>query len=119
MPAATQQVQGNRVKRCPITIPANAGTAVTLESLCLAATYTGGERVLTPRDVHNIVGGAVKSLPAAIIAGDNATDLPETVLAGTVYSEPAVNFLKATFVKAAAGAAISAVVSVYLAGDEI
>ena len=119
MPAAHQQVQSNRVKRCPITIPANAGVAATLESLCRAATYTGGKKVLNDADVANIIGGAIKVLPSAIIVGDNATDLPETVAANTVYTEPAVNFLKNTFAKAAAGAAISAVVSVYLAADEI
>lgn len=120
MPAATQQVQANRVKRCSITIPANAGTAVTLESLCLAATYTGGAKVLKPQDTPNIIGGAITVLPAAAVVGDNAADLPQTLAILTspaVHTEPAVNYLKNTFIKAAAGGAISAVVSVYLAGD--
>lgn len=122
MPAASQQVQSNRVKRCSITIPANAGTAVTLESLCLAATYASGEKVLTPRDTLNIIGGAITVLPAAAIVGDNAANLPHTLAILTspaVHTEPAVNYLKNTFIKASSGGAISAVVSVYLAGDEI
>ena len=122
MPAASQQVQANRVKRCSITIPANAGTAVTLESLCLAAVYASGEKVLTPRDTPNIIGGAITVLPAAALVGDNAANLPHTLAILTspaVHTEPAVNYLKNTFIKAASGGTIAAVVSVYIAGDEI
>ena len=120
MALTTQQVQSNRVKRCSITIPANASAAVTLESLCLAATYTGGAKVLQPQDLPYIIGGAITVLPAAAIVGDNATDLPHTLAILTspsIHTEPAVNYLANTFIKAAAGGTIAAVVSVYLAGD--
>ena len=96
MPAAAVQTQANRVRRVSITIPANAGTAVTLESLVIAAlnVTTAG---LGDAEKPWIIGGAVTILPAAIIVGDSASSLPQNVAiltAGVKYSEPSVDFLR-------------------------
>lgn len=116
MPAASVQVQANRVRRVAITIPANAATAVTLESLAVAAlnAVRAGEG---DRERPWIMGGSVSGNTAAYIAGDSTTSLPLVIGVGAVYYEAAVNVLAATYVKAAAGGAVAAVLSIYLAGD--
>lgn len=121
MPAVTASTLANRVRRLSITIPANASTAVTLESLAVAA-MNAIDPGRGDMEKPHIIGGAITVLPAAIIVGDSTTSLPLTVailVSPDIYTEPSADFLKATFAKAAAGGTVAAVISVYLAGDGI
>lgn len=110
MPLVGATTQAARVKRIAITIPAAAGSADTLLNLIRPSLDTA--------DLAQIVGGRVSATTADYRAGDAvalATYL--TVPLGSSYTEPAANFLSATYVKAAAGAALSATVSVWLSGN--
>lgn len=109
MPDPTMAVQGRRVRRLLVTIPANAGAAVTLRSLVET------ELALT-NDVGNIIGGKVWPASAAYHAGDSASSLPIAVALNTTYTEPCTKFLELTYVKADAGAIASVPVSIYLIG---
>lgn len=104
----------NRVRYCTISIPANAGTADTLENLVIAALNTQKEG-LGAVEKSNIVGGKVYGVGTAYAAGNVVGSQPVTIGTSTAFTEPAVDFLKTTFVKSSAGA-ISAAVAVYLAG---
>jgi hypothetical protein len=109
MPAAAQYAIAPRVRRISISIPAAAGTAVTLYSLVAPS--------LGLADTYNIIGARINPTTANYNVGDTAATQPLTIATPAAYEEPAINVLQATFVKASAGAAVTAVVSVYLAGD--
>jgi hypothetical protein len=98
--------------RVTVDIPATGATAVTLESLVVAAMNTrnpgSGDRAKP-----YFMGGRINNASAAYVAGDSPTDLPVSVAVSTEYEEPMVDFLKGTFIKAA-GAGFSQSVSVYL-----
>lgn len=116
MPDSVQFVQARRVRRVSITIPAAGGTAVTLQSLVIAALEAIAPG-LGRFESENFLGGLVHEQATSILTyGDTATSLPLVVPTGSDYSEPATNFLRNTFTKSA-GAAQGVVVSVWLAGD--
>lgn len=115
MPIPSMQVAAQRVRRVTITIPGSAATAVTLQSLCEAA-LDAIEPGWTSRNRHKIMGGRISGNAATYAAGDSTTSLPQTVAIGAVYSEPALDFLSATYVKASAAGTVAVVASVYLAG---
>lgn len=104
MPVNAQTI-ASTVRRIPVTIPGSAGTAVTLQSLVASA---------LANELHKIIGGRVNPCSADYKAGDDVTTQPLTVTANSSYTEPAANFLSATYVKASGAGTISAVVSVWL-----
>ena len=117
MPYPSMQSSSQRVRRVAITLPANASAAVTLQSLIEAA-MEALEPGWTDKNLNKIMGGSISGNAAAYIVGDSTTSLPQTIAISTTYSEPAVNFLAATFAKAAADAAVPVVASVYLVGTD-
>lgn len=115
MPNPSVQSSANRVRRVSITIPASGGTADTLENLVLAALEAQQEG-LGKREKPWIMGGRVNASATAYNAGDSVGSQPLTIAVSTIYEEPAVAFLKQTYVKSTAGS-VGVVVSVYLGGE--
>lgn len=115
MPFPSVQSSAQRVRRVQITIPASSSTAVTIQSLVEAA-LEAVEVGWTSKNRKYIMGGSLSGNAAAYTVGDAAGSLPQTIAIGATYSEPSLDFLSATYVKAAADATTTAVVSVYLAG---
>ena len=116
MPSPSLQSAANRVRRVSITIPASGGTADTLENLVVAA-MNAATPGLGDRERPWIMGGRVNGVATAYNAGDSVSSQPLAIGTSTIYEEPAVNFLKATFVKSS-GSSIAAIVSVYLGGGD-
>ena len=115
MPYPSMQSAAQRVRRCAITIPGSGGVAVTLQSLVEAALEVV-DPGWTSRSRAKIMGGRVGAPAATYTAGDGVSDLPRLVAIGESYSEPALDFLSATYVKASAIGPIAVTVSVYLTG---
>ena len=109
------QSSAQRVRRVAITIPGSGSTAVTLQSLIEAA-LDAIEPGWTARNRNKIMGGSISGPAATYTAGDSTTSLPLTIAVSAIYSEPALDFLSATYVKASGAGTVSVVASVYLAG---
>lgn len=108
MPDPSAMVQGKRVKRLLITIPATGGAAATLAALAVAADST----LAAIRG--QIMGAKVHVAGAAYHAGDSLTSLPIPVSATETYEEPTTDFAEATYVKSDATAISNVPLSLYL-----
>jgi hypothetical protein len=116
MPLPNSKSTSDRVRRVAITIPASGASADTLENLVVAALNTLQQR-LGDVERPRMMGGRVNAVGTAYAAGDSVSSQPLTISASSIYEEPAIDFLKRTWVKSS-GVAISAVVSVYLSGEQ-
>lgn len=113
MTQPTQLVQGIRPLYVSVTIPANAGTAVTLLSLVSSSIPTGWS-IVGAKVCKQINSGGTATDRSAFIAGNSTSSLPRTVDAGVELDVPCTEVLAYTFVKAITGAAITAVIEAYL-----
>ncbi len=101
-----------RTYRVSITIPASGGTAVTLQSLIVAA-LNAREEGLGDKLAPWIIGGRISAPATAYNAGDTAASQPLAIGTSSVFEEPALDFLKTTYVKSSAGS-VAVVASVYV-----
>lgn len=114
MPDVTQQVQGRRVRRVAITIPASGGGKRLIDLIRTA--WNAIDPRIAAAEVVWIIGGKVHIAAADYTAGDSAASQPLTITAGAEYSEAASGFLRDTFVASKTASTIDVCVSVILSG---
>lgn len=107
----------DRVRYVPITIPSSVGPAVTIESLVLSALNSIAPG-LDIAEQPTLMGGSIPATGTAYLAGNTAATCTRPVAATEIFSQPAIGFLRNTFV-ISTGAAIPVVIDVWLGGDRV